>query len=445
MGFAYKYYGQFIGLMVAIYAIGVLLPELVYVLFPIVLFLLGYKKFFFELLILSVLFLILSDYIPVKGATRDSLKFAKDLKNLIPLTLFGFLIYHKGEFKFNYKFILYFIPFFIAVTAALFYSLNISIGIQKTISYVLMYFSVPLYVLYLHDTHKELFWNGLITFLVGMLLIGLVLGIVIPDIGIHFGGRFKGVLGNPNGLGIFSFLVSVIYVLGRQLKLTSFTKREHLIIVFAITLSILWCESRNAIMSTLLFLLTFRLVKINWLLAIIIVSALIIFEDYLFSLIIAVIEFVGLESYFRVNSIEEGSGRKIAWIFAWSEIQKYFFIGGGFGHDENVMRPNYYWLEREGHNGGVHNSYLSLWFDSGIIGLILYFFGFLYNLLKNMNGNYLVLAFIVSLCFNINYESWLVGSLNPFTILLLIILSIFVFQLSNKEDSKINLPDHHVA
>ncbi|MDX1349453.1 MAG: O-antigen ligase family protein [Putridiphycobacter sp.] len=429
MGYAYKYYAQFIMLMVIIYTLGVFIPEVVYVLFPVVLFLLGYKKFFFELLVLSILFLILSDYVPISSATRDSLQFAKDLKFLAPITLFAFFLFYREDFDLNLSFIVPFIPFFLIACIALFYSLNISTGIQKTISFAIMYFTVPLYVLYLHKTYGSVFWSGLITFLVGILLIGLVLGIVIPQIGIHSGGRFKGALGNPNGVGIYAFLVTVIYTLIKDLKLANFTKRENLLIVLAIFLTIIWCESRNAIMSTLLFLVTYRLVKINWLLAIIIVTSIIIFEEYLFAVIIAIIEFVGMESYFRVNTIEEGSGRKIAWIFAWQEIQKYFFIGGGFGHDENIMRPNYYWLERAGHNGGVHNSYLSMWFDTGIVGLIAYYTAYLYNLLKNMQGNYMVLAFVVSVGFNINYESWLVGSLNPFTILFLIILSVFTFQI----------------
>lgn len=435
MGIAYKYYGQFIGLMVVIYVMGVFVPEIMYPVFPVILFLLGYKKFFFELLIISILFLILADYVPVRGAGIDSLKFAKDLKFLAPLALFGFFMYYKQSFVLNYKFIVSFIPFFVFAIIALFYSININIGIQKTVSFVLLYLTVPLYVLYLHKTYKSLFWNGLITFLVGILLIGLVLGIVVPDIGMHLSNRFKGVLGNPNGIGIFSFLVAVLYVLVSQFKLATFTPKEKAVIVLAILFSVLWCESRNAIMSITLFLVTFSLIKINWLLAIIVVSSLILFEGYLFTFLIVIIEFIGLEGYFRVNTIEEGSGRAIAWLFAWQEIQKFFFVGGGFGNDENIMRQNYYWLERQGHNGGVHNSYLSMWFDTGILGVISYFSALLYNLLKNMKGNYLALAFLVSFGFNINYESWLVGSLNPFTILLLIILSIFTFQLRPESEN----------
>ena len=40
---------------------------------------------------------------------------------------------------------------------------------------------------------------------------------------------------------------------------------------------------------------------------------------------------------------------------------------------------------------------------------------------------------LVSICFNITYESWIVGSLNPFTIMFLIILTIFVEHLNLDE------------
>ena len=43
-----------------------------------------------------------------------------------------------------------------------------------------------------------------------------------------------------------------------------------------------------------------------------------------------------------------------------------------------------------------------------------------------MKHNYIVIAFITSITFNIYFESWLVASLNPFTILYLIILTIFI-------------------
>ena len=105
-----------------------------------------------------------------------------------------------------------------------------------------------------------------------------------------------------------------------------------------------------------MFFVVYKLVKIHWSVAIVAVVFIFVFEDLIFMTFIEGIKFFQLDNYFRVDSIEEGSGRKVAWVFGWLQIQNYFFIGGGFGHDENVFRPNYYWLEKLGHNGGVHNS-----------------------------------------------------------------------------------------
>jgi O-antigen ligase len=192
-------------------------------------------------------------------------------------------------------------------------------------------------------------------------------------------------------------------------------------------------------MSILLFYAVLRISKLHWILAILSVATILIFSDLFFLFLIEVVEFLGLQDYFRIDSIEEGSGRKVAWLFAWTQIQDYFLIGGGFGHDENIMRPNYKWLAHQGHQGGVHNSYLSMWFDSGIIGIILYFSGLLTIIIRSLNGGYLLLAFSVGFFFNITYESWLVASLNPFTIIYLIILTIFVSQISNSNE--LSLPN----
>jgi O-antigen ligase len=162
------------------------------------------------------------------------------------------------------------------------------------------------------------------------------------------------------------------------------------------------------------------------------------FQDQLFEVFIAIIEFFQLQEFFRVESLEEGSGRTIAWAFAWQEIQNYYFVGGGFGHDENVMRPNYWWMSKEGHQGGVHNSYLSMWFDTGILGVVLYFVAFAGNIFKAMRQNYLALAFGISILFNITYESWLVASLNPFTIIFLIILTIFTTGITGEKQEVVN-------
>jgi hypothetical protein len=435
---AYQYNAQFIFLLVVIYVIGVWFEPFVYILFPFVFGMFGLKKRFLELFITSLWLLILSDYIPVSGATYADLQFAKTLKPIIPIFLFGFYYMNRDEFPVVSKIFTRLIPFFIVAFIALKYSIKLDIGIKKYISFVLMYFSIPLYVGYLHKHHEEHFWKSLFTFIIGMLTIGIFLGLFAPQIGILSGGRFKGILGNPNGLGIFLNLTFILWTVIKEFRLADFTPRENLFIGLVIFVSLFWCGSRNGMMSVFLFYLTYRFVKIHWAIAIVVVTSFIVFQDLIFLLFIEILQFFQLSDYFRVDTIEKGSGRKVAWVFAWQEIQKYYFIGGSFGHDENVMRPNYYWLERLGHNGGVHNSYLSMWFDSGIIGLILYYLALLINVFKSLGSNYIGIAFLVSILFNINYESWIVASLNPFTILFLIILTIFVEQLNGFSEETVN-------
>jgi len=423
---AYKEHIQFIMILAVMYVTGVWFGPIIYVMFPAVILMLGLKERYFELLICALWMLILSDYIPVKNATHDDLQWAKDLKPLIPIALFGFFLLNQERFKPYPKFILYFIPFFIVAGIALNYSVKLDVGIRKTLSFILMYSSVPLYVNMLAKEQGSLFWKSLFTFIIGMLTIGVVLGFVAPQIGLlEGGGRFKGIFGNPNGLGVFLNLSFIMWIVIEEFKLAEFTKKERWYILFILVFSLLWCGSRNGIMSVVLFYLIYRTVKINWFFAIIVIISFIGFSEVIFDLFLGLVDFLGLQEYFRIDSLEAGSGREIAWIFAWSEIQHYFIVGGGFGHDENIMRPNYGWLSMQGHDGGVHNSYLSMWFDTGVIGVILYFGTLIRVYLSAFKFSYVVLAFAVSIFFNITYESWLVASLNPFTIMFLIILTIF--------------------
>lgn len=431
---AYKEHFQFIMILAIMYVSGVWGGPIIYPMFPLVMLLFGLKGRYFELFISTLWLLMLADYVPVKNATYDDLQFAKDLKFLLPLFLFTFFILRRNYFKPFSPVILYFLPFIAVASIGLKDAIYFNVGVQKTISYMLMYLCIPIYVVLLHRSQGELFWKSLITFIIGMLTIGIVLRFAAPQIALIEGTtRFKSILGNPNGLGIFLNLTFILYMVIREYNLATFTKKENWYIILVIVISLLWSGSRNGMMSMLLFFTIARLVKINWFLAIIMVLTVITFEDQLFELFIGVIEFFNLQGYFRVDTIEEGSGRIIAWAFAWQEIQDYYFVGGGFGHDEHIMRPNYYWLSMEGHQGGVHNSYLSMWFDAGIVGLILYFGGFITIVFRVMKKNYIILAFAISILFNITYESWLVGSLNPFTILFLTVLTIFVSNLTGAD------------
>ncbi|MBP6313601.1 MAG: O-antigen ligase family protein, partial [Flavobacteriales bacterium] len=142
--------------------------------------------------------------------------------------------------------------------------------------------------------------------------------------------------------------------------------------------------------------------------------------EYAYSNLEAIVSFFGAEEYLRVNTLESGSGRYFAWEFAWVQLQSYIVFGGGFGTDEYVMRSFYEYLERMGHQGGVHNSYISLWFDVGIVGLVIYLRSLFLIFIKASRFAPMSMAVLFSVLFSVTYESWLVGSLNPFTILFVI-------------------------
>lgn len=60
----------------------------------------------------------------------------------------------------------------------------------------------------------------------------------------------------------------------------------------------------------------------------------------------------------------------------------------------------------------------------GIVGLLIYFRSFMLIFIKASKNTSIALAVMFSVLFSILYESWLAGSLNPYTSMLLIILTV---------------------
>ena len=140
--------------------------------------------------------------------------------------------------------------------------------------------------------------------------------------------------------------------------------------------------------------------------------------------LVNIIVSLGLGEQFRVETLETGSGRVIAWKFAWDEIQHNFFFGKGFSYNEYLFRKNYDYLSRLGHEGMAHNSYLTIWLDTGFVGLLLFLVGLVSIFLKAAKRSRLSIPVLYAVLFSNYYESWITASLNPFTIQLVFILTI---------------------
>ena len=175
-----------------------------------------------------------------------------------------------------------------------------------------------------------------------------------------------------------------------------------------------------------MFVLFIQFFRISTFLGIISFVAFVGIGELVSSNLPAIITAMGLQDYLRVDSLADGSGRYFAWNFAWQELntQGFFLFGGGFDNEAWVMKEARAYLESLGHQGGVHNTYLAFWLNTGIVGLILFLRSFVLIFIKASKNTPISMAIMFSVLFSILYESWLAGSLSPYTTMLLIILTI---------------------
>jgi len=158
--------------------------------------------------------------------------------------------------------------------------------------------------------------------------------------------------------------------------------------------------------------------------------------EYIFESAISVGISLGLAENLRLDNIEEGSGRFIAWDFAWKEIQTSPIIGSGFGYDVNLMQANFNWLSRAGHEGGVHNTYLIIWLNTGVIGLILFLRALILLTIQASKRSYVALPILLAVMISIMFEPWLAASLNPYTSMFLVALTIMVSPIFFSKDEE---------
>lgn len=396
-----------------------LAPVLVMVVVPLTFILLRQREDWAGLLMSMLLVLVLSDARP----EYTTMAYFKTVKNICVVLLAGFFFLAQDRFRPTAQVFTIFLPFFIYSVFPLVFSPAISTGVQKTVSFALMYLIVPNYVLFCFRHYGWDFFRNLLFFIVTLMLIGFVLRYAMPEI-THIGGRFHGVFGNPNGIAIFCLLAFMLATVVMHVRPQVFSRWDRVLVYGSIVYCLILSGSRSALAAVLIYITIHRFFSYSPALGLVVMLAFMAVLEVVTSNIGAIITFLGLEQYFRLHTLEEGSGRYFAWQFAWEKIQPFFFFGGGFATDETIMRSHYRYLERMGHQGGVHNSYLSMWFNMGIVGLLVYFRSFVLLFIKAAKLSKGAVGVLFATLFSIMYESWLVGSLNPYTIMLLMIMTV---------------------
>ncbi len=379
-----------------------------------------------EILIGFIFILILSDSLEAQMA------FAKSFKNIFILMLFFFML--PGMKQYNVSTIYKkFIPYFIFALIGLMLSPVFFTSFQKLLSYVILFIAVPNYVVRSYEIQGELFFKNLIYFLFAIIIVGFLFRFYNTEVAYSHGGRLRGIFGNPNGLGIFMILFFIIFTLTISKFPELFGRMEKILLGIIMFYILFKTGSRTALLAVVIFYTFNMIFKYSNFFGFLLFFTLMVSMELIIVNLPKVIIALGLQETFRIETLEEGSGRTLAWEFAWDNIQENLFIGKGIGYDESLMRSNYAMLTKAGHQGGVHNTYLIMWLNTGLLGLLAFLRGFIKLFIKGAKNNSYSFPAMIAIMFSINFEPWLAASLNPYTSLFLIVITLLTDETINSE------------
>ncbi len=425
---------QFLGLMFLWFIVGAFLPTAMFAVVPLSVIALKNKQLHKEIFIGFFLVLIFSD------SRQSELHWAQSVKNIYIVLLLLFQLVDKKRVVSKISVFSLFIPFLLFSIFCLFNSPVISTSILKTISYFALIYVVTSSVFDLLIEDPEDFFRSIVYFVMLLLLVGLVIYVFDKNVA-TFVGRYRGVFGNPNGIGLFCLIFFLVFNVILDFKSDLFGKNEVRIIYAILFLSMFMSGSRSSIFSVLLFLSLKKVYKISYFLGFIIMLAFGFVYQFITLNIVTIIKLLSLQEFFRLDTLEDGSGRLIAWKFAWDNIQHSIFFGKGFSYTDFLFSKNYSYLSMLGHQGNAHNSFLTFWLDTGLVGLFLFFIGFVGNFLMASKVTAIALPIMYTVIFSAFFESWLTGSLNPITIQIWIMLPIMLWKFKDKTNEN-PLPIH---
>tara|TARA_B110000046_G_scaffold184223_1_gene222197 strand:- start:118 stop:1398 length:1281 start_codon:yes stop_codon:yes gene_type:complete len=396
------------------------LPSVVVAIWAVVTFLLILKTANYTKIFLALIFALL-----FSDSYLRPFAFAATAKIGMIVILLVYILSNFKDFKgYSNKVFIYFLPFLSFALLASTWSLNPFTALQKSLSYGIVFFVIPL-LFQRSRTENHYFTRDIIVAYGVFLLSGILLWLVSPEAG-TLAGRFRGLMGNPNGIGtLITVLVIMVFIMYREKYWKHVIDNQTWFFFIAtVGVSLFLCGSRTALFAIILFFAFIRLRYFTNLGTLVLFTVIIISYNYILTNLPIIVTALGLEEYLRLDTLEEGSGRFIAWNFSWEQIQLQYFLGGGFGYTEYIFKEYYQYLSQLGHQGNAHNSYLTFWLDTGLLGVLLFLIGLVRTIVVSIKNSSYALPVFYAVLFSANFESWLAASLNPFTCLLLITLTL---------------------
>lgn len=372
-----------------------------------------HSEVIFGLLIITVL----SDH------WKPHLLWASNVKDIYLLLMFGMFLFNSKDFSYRNMVIGPFIPYLIWIFIPLLRSPDAFTAFQKTISTVLFYSITPIWIIKALAEEKEHFLKGAILTMTALLFYGLFMAVIWPE-SAYLMGRFRGVTGNPNSLGIICTVFFAMFTIINAHYKEMFAKWEVAFIYAVILLSVVLSGSRNTIFAILIFYSFARFFKVSYLLGFTAVIVLAVAYQILIANLPAIIAALGLQEYMRVENLEDGSSRLIAWQFTLNHLKQDYLMGHGIGYEVYFFQTYGSDLFFKYHVGNTHNSWLAIWLNTGIIGLILYAGALIYRFVSFASHSVYAIPMLYSVMFSATFESWLAGVLSPYILLMLITLTV---------------------
>lgn len=298
---------------------------------------------------------------------------ANPVADAIRWTLLGtlcvmFLLRPRGTVKLRHPGLVdWFIGVFMTMALASFlYSGTPSLTLQRAISTLLLYGAAFWTIWFYADMVRgERIARSLLAMTTLMFIAGLVAYAVTEDT--LMAGRFRGVFANPNAVGMLGILFLPVAVA----NLVRSRKASALLVVLLMAASVIFSGSRNGVLAAslalLLMLLRVRAWRAFTLLAVAATVIYLVMPEVSDTVGTAP---KGLARLMSGDRIATGGGRVEAWQAAIPIIRQKVAFGYGFGTEELIFQGMTFRIHRGAY---VHNSYLGLAYQLGLVGAVLFF------------------------------------------------------------------------
>lgn len=348
---------------------------------------------------------------------------AASVKEVYVVFMGIFMLFSQKNFKPFQQIYRPFLPFMLYAVFVAFRNPDIILSMQKVVSYALMYLVVPGYVSMGYREEGSRYIADFLNYLGFLLLLGFIF---LPFLGkaAYIEGRYSGPLGNPNGLGLYCSVFFILTFIFTRNFPDALGKQEKFLLYLLIFVSLAMCGSRNATVTILLFILLGRVFSASNLFGVVTILGVAIFNSQIGAFLEWLVRTVGLGEFYRLKGLEDGSGRLVAWQFAWEQIMKEPVLGRGFNFTNYIYDLNFVSLSLKGHQGNAHNTFLTFWLDTGLIGLILFLRGFFLSFHWHSKHSRLIYPAMFALLFSMFFESWFTSALNPVTFQVIALFSV---------------------